>query len=74
MAKFTTYTTVAGDRWDTVAHKAYGDESKMSEIIKANKYIPITSVLAPGLVLNIPIIKQSTISSTAVLPPWRGAQ
>lgn len=72
MAKFTTYTTVAGDRWDTIAYRAYGDETKMGEIIRANKFMPITSELTPGIVLNIPILEGTTIKAGAILPPWRG--
>lgn len=70
MAKFTRYTTKQGDRWDLIAYQAYGDATLGGEIIRANKFIPISAELPAGIVLNIPV-KEQPESNSSLLPPWR---
>lgn len=67
---YTKYTTVQGDRWDTVAHKAYGDPMKISPIIEANPNVPKSPVILAGTVLYIPIQDRETITPS-ILPPWK---
>ena len=67
---FTKYTTIEGDRWDTVAHKAYGDPMKISPIIEANQRVPKSPIIQAGTVLNIPIQERSSVTAS-ILPPWK---
>lgn len=70
--KYTIYPTLEGDRWDTIANKAYGDPTKISEIIRANPQVRIYDVFPAGIKLLIPIIDQTAISvDTSNLPPWK---
>lgn len=67
---FTKYTTIQGDRWDTIAHKAYGDPLKISPIVEANPHVPKTPILPAGVVLYVPIQEREDVSPTN-LPPWK---
>lgn len=72
MAVITQYTVTEGERWDTVAHKAYGKPSAFAGIIAANPLVPITPRIAGGTILNIPIIANNSIKTDAeMLPPWK---
>lgn len=68
--KSTKYRTTGGDRWDTIAVKAYGDVSLAKIIIAANPTVPITPVLQGGLELFIPIVPGTTVDKS-LLPPWK---
>lgn len=68
---FTQYTTIEGDRWDTVARKAYGDETAFKKIKEANPFIPSTVVFEGGVQLLVPIIENNTITKQEFLPPWK---
>jgi phage tail protein X len=67
---FTDYRTVDGDRWDSVAYKAYGDASKGNLIIAANPYVKADAVLPGGLRLLIPVLEDEP-QRTSNLPPWK---
>lgn len=68
----TQYTVTEGERWDTVAQKAYGKPSAFAGIIEANPLVPITPRIAGGTILNIPIIANNSIKTDAeMLPPWK---
>lgn len=70
--KFTEYTTIGGERWDTITDKAYGDSRKMKDIIAANPTVPIYSRLPQGITLRIPVVERPTVqSNTQKLPPWK---
>lgn len=72
MAAYTEYLTIQGDRWDTVAHKAYGDATKIQPIIEANKEVYLTEILPAGVRLLIPIIEVvEDLKDPALLPPWK---
>jgi hypothetical protein len=73
MAKYTKIVSKEGDRWDLVAHRAYGDASNMTGIIGANPNVPLGVEIAPGTELYIPIIDQPE-QDKSNLPPWRRAQ
>lgn len=64
------YITKPGDRWDLIAHKAYGDAKAIDILIEANPGVPIAPELAPGTVINVPIQAAATIDVT-LLPPWK---
>lgn len=65
MAK--TYTTAAGDQWDMIAKKVYGDELLASWLMENNpQYIAIFEFDA-GVVLATPDLPDEKNT----LPPWR---
>lgn len=70
---FTEYITSDGDRWDTIAYRAYGDVQNWTTIIRANPSLPIQDVYPAGIRLVIPIIAAptSTPSEANKLPPWK---
>ena len=70
MAEFTEYITIEGDRWDTVAHKAYGDPMRYPEIAAANRKVPLGAVLAPCTKLMVPVLQEIDLD-TNLLPPWK---
>lgn len=69
----TTYRAVDGDRWDTVAFKAYGDASKYPLLIDANPGVPIRDYIDGGTILIVPVIDVPPLNQTnaALLPPWK---
>lgn len=70
MAEFTEYITQEGDRWDTVAWKAYGDATRYLEIAEANPDVALLPVLPLGTRLLVPVstpVEQDKNN----LPPWK---
>jgi phage tail protein X len=70
MAGQTTYTTNQGDTWTSIAWKAYGDVSKMDEVIMANPYIPASAVISGGIDITVPILDKASLNPS-MLPPWK---
>ena len=69
---FIPHITVAGDRWDTLAWKYYGDASLFGPIIQTNPQIPIEAVFEAGLNIGIPLlIVDQTVQEASDLPPWK---
>lgn len=68
--QFITHITYAGERWDLLAFRYYGDPANYQPIIMANPLVPIESVFEAGVVIQIPIIAQQNIVSSN-LPPWK---
>lgn len=67
---FTEYITKESDRWDLIAWAAYGDVSKMPEIIAANPKVPVYDVLPSGIKLLIPVSSLPPGDDLS-LPPWK---
>lgn len=67
---YTKYKTIAGDRWDTIAYKAYGNPMKISPIVEANPNVTKSAVLPEGVTLYIPIQERESVNSN-ILPPWK---
>jgi phage tail protein X len=67
---YLSHTTIDGERWDTIAHRYYGNVSQMAQLIAANPHIPITETLTGGQVLAIPIIDEE-IQQLSELPSWK---
>jgi len=63
--------TSAGDRWDLLAWKYYGDASQYEPIIAANPEVMIEPILPAGIRLLIPIIEDAELINTEDLPPWK---
>jgi hypothetical protein len=72
MADVTQYITKEAQRWDNVAHAAYGKGSLFQDIIEANPGIPVTAILPTGTVLNIPVKEDGIVTTDKEkLPPWK---
>lgn len=68
--------TTAGERWDLLAHRYYGDVGKQADLIAANRglflaNLAVPSILPAGLVLVIPIIEQRRVAASELLPAWK---
>ncbi len=72
MSDFVEYITKQGDRWDTIAFKAYGDASLVNGIIEANPKIVISPIIAVGTRVVVPILEQGEVQiDSELLPPWK---
>lgn len=72
MSEIVEYIVKDGDRWDTIAHKAYGDASLINGIIEANTTSVISPVLKAGMRLSIPILETGEVEiDSELLPPWK---
>jgi phage tail protein X len=70
--KFEEYTTVQGDRWDTISTRAYGDPMKFDRIIQSNPGVPLKTVLPGGIKYRVPVVPPTpNTTDTSKLPPWK---
>lgn len=65
------YTTVEGDRIDTLAFRFYGSNAGIAVIADANPAVPLDAVYPLGTVLIIPIVEDMHITDKNDLPPWK---
>lgn len=65
-----TYQTVQGDMWDSIAKRAYGTETAMDQLMRANPDLLQVAVFGAGEIILLPQISAQEAASTAV-PPWR---
>jgi phage tail protein X len=71
-SQFISHITAAGERWDTLAWRYYGDATLFSPIIQTNPQIPIEAVFEAGLNIGIPLLMvDQTVQRAADLPPWK---
>ena len=63
--------TQAGDTWDRLAKKLYGDERFMDRLIKANLVHRMTVVFSSGVVLNVPDVDSASSEQDVNLPRWK---
>lgn len=70
MPEYTTYTTIEGDTWESVAFKATGDPARMFDILDDNKGLPIAETIPSGTKLRVRIIEEVQ-SNENNLPPWK---
>jgi phage tail protein X len=70
--QYIVHITRAGERWDLLAWRFYGDATRYSGIIMANPGVPIVAVFDVGIAVRIPVIAQ-TDAIGAGLPPWKRA-
>jgi len=67
-AQYFQHRTVAGERWDSLAWRYYGDPTLVNPIIMANPSVPIEPVFEGGISIAIPILAQEF--APLDLPPW----
>jgi phage tail protein X len=60
--------TIAGDRWDLLAWRYYGDPGGYIRILEANPQVAAYPVLPIGTPIYVPVIPPAM--STAPLSPW----
>ena len=58
------YRTIQGDMWDSIAYKLYGDERYMIDLLKANQEYRHIYVFPANISLRVP-----PIDTTEVIPP-----
>lgn len=63
------YTTISGDAWDTIAKKAYGDETKIVQLMAANLPLLDIFIFPAGVQVNTPAFSQE--QSKGDEPIWR---
>lgn len=64
-----TYTTIQGDKWDSIAYKLYGDTKFTDVLISANFQYRMIYIFSAGIVLNVPEVEERV--SVDDLPPWK---
>jgi phage tail protein X len=70
--EFIPHITTAGERWDTIAWKYYGDATLFGPIIQTNPQIEIEAVFEAGLNIGVPIlVVNQAAQNQADLPPWK---
>lgn len=67
-----TYTTIAGDMWDSIAYKVYGTDAYVGTLMANNPdYLEDNFVFSAGIKLYCPEINSSNELLKSKLPPWR---
>lgn len=64
----TTYTTIQGETWDSIALKVYGGEEYAAFLMENNYASLDILVFSSGTVLNTPGLPEE---AEGELPPWR---
>jgi phage tail protein X len=63
-----TYTTVQGDKWDSIAYQQMGSVKYTDQLMNLNHQYIDYYIFPAGIVLQLPDKVTSTIST---LPPWK---
>lgn len=69
-AQFILHVTRAGERWDLLAWRYYGDATDYNQIIVANPGVAIEPVFDAGIRIAVPTVQRRTPLSVD-LPPWK---
>lgn len=69
-AQFILHITKAGERWDLLAWRYYGDPTGYNPLIMANPNVVIDPVFDAGITIAVPIVQKRTLVSVD-LPPWK---
>ena len=68
------YRCAAGESWDSVALKIYGDERYAADLMQANPAMCVTIIFTGGEVLTLPTIERAKAGQQIYTPanaPWR---
>ena len=71
--QFILHIATAGERWDLLAWRYYGDPTDYSSIIMANPNVAIEPVFDAGVSIAVPLQQKSSVV-IANLPPWKVSQ
>lgn len=63
-----TYTTVQGDKWDSIAFTQLGDVAYTDKLINLNRKYINYYIFPAGITLMLPNV---TPTPTGTLPPWK---
>ncbi len=67
----TTYTTSAGDMWDSIAYKVYGSTAYTGKLMSYNsEYLKENYIFPAGITLRVPDLTNKD-ADLSFLPPWR---
>ncbi|MFC3873813.1 tail protein X [Neisseria musculi] len=64
------YTTRAGDRWDLIAHKHYGNALLTDGLMAANPHLPLAEAFSDGLTVFVPVLETQPKNNQEDMPPW----
>ena len=65
------YTTKQGDMWDYIAYLVYGDEYKMSVLLRANPEFNDVTIFEAGVQISWPELSVSEETEDEIVPDWR---
>lgn len=65
----TTYTTKAGDLWDSIAFQTMGSTRYTGALMRLNRAYLHYYIFPAGIVLTLP---EETTARSESLPPWKG--
>lgn len=63
-----TYTTVQGDKWDSIAYSQLGGTAHTDKLINMNQQYIDYYIFPAGITLTLPEI---TVEVADTLPPWK---
>jgi phage tail protein X len=69
-AQYIVHITKAGERWDLLSWRYYGDPTDYQMIIMANPGVAVQPVFEAGISLAVPIVQKSGLVNVD-LPPWK---
>ena len=69
-AQYIVHITKAGERWDLLAWRYYGDPTDYQMIVMANPGVATEPVFDSGISLAVPIVQKSALVGVD-LPPWK---
>ncbi|MBQ2153726.1 MAG: tail protein X [Oscillospiraceae bacterium] len=67
-----TYTTIQGDMWDSIAYMQFGSTAYTDELMRANPEHLDKYVFPAGVVLTLPEVEAAVTSEDTA--PWRRAE
>lgn len=65
-----TYTTIQGDMWDTIAYRLWGNEMLSHHLLASNPSYRNMVIFPSGITLTVPSLS-TELTTKAVDPPWK---
>lgn len=69
--RYIEHITIDGDRWDLIAHRYYGDATRITPLAEANEHLRLLPVLQSGLPVRVPILDDEDNLLPDEVPPWK---